>query len=476
MAVISRYFTDAQDKLESVDNLVAILQPKIFRGTVYVPTNKGDLSDIGSYGEDTVWLAMTVNDIEEKLGTDFGVLFKSPTEKYAFYSNIVQVAIASGGKVTDSGNIVLQIKDKVIKVLISYNKVRFKPYNGEFTLHRIAMPVQTSKQIVNDMHRILANWLGGSVEEADKLLDILSTALNPELCLKKYILLIGSGRNGKSTLLKMLEQLFLGNISNVRRQDIAKGASSVTMLNGKLLNLIFDGSPEFIKDNSNEKSIIVGEEIQIRKLYETDTTTVQTNALFIEALNEEPRYQDKSQAMRKRIIRFWFPNEYNEDSQFDRKMMSTPYLSALLYLIIQSLKKGHTLETLIEETDTSKKLSIEQAVNNDDFLSWFIQEYYYPDITIFYKIIYNGDVSMLNYDRIRSDYENFRTVILKATPTSSITMGKILSRYFIKGVSSARVGGVVRRVNKIVGITPLLREILTYYVEQDVKTGEHNVV
>ena len=217
----------------------------------------------------------------------------------------------------------------------------------------------TDKQFVYDT---ITEWLGGHVGETDSLLNHLATCLAPGYSAVKYILLLGEGRNGKSVLLTMLSELFgKENVSSVSRQMMAERSPTCVELNDKLLNVIFDGEMTYIKDSSMEKTLIAGEPGIVRMLYENGTTTVQTNALFIEALNQEPKARDKSSALQKRLVRFQFPNTYALDKEFFKHMTSEKMLGALLSLLIDHYVEEKDLARRLTPTAKSMELQLDQA-------------------------------------------------------------------------------------------------------------------
>jgi hypothetical protein len=96
-------------------------------------------------------------------------------------------------------------------------------------------------------------------------------------------------------------------------------------------------------------------------LYENGTTTVQTNALFVEALNLEPKVRDKSAALQKRLVRFQFPNVYQQDKAFHRHMTSERMLGALLSLLIDHYVEEKDIALKLTPTDKSMELQLDQV-------------------------------------------------------------------------------------------------------------------
>ena len=229
-------------------------------------------------------------------------------------------------------HLLVRVEDKV---MLLNDQGKLEPVTGDFVPNFLNVPYDPRSPLVEELWGYISEW-AGSEEQAHSLLHHISTALQPTWSASRYVLLIGEGKNGKSTLLKMLDKLIgKSNISGVSRQDMAAKSSTIIDLNGKLLNIIFDGPKEFLKDNSTEKTLVVGERLSVRPLYETFHVPVQTNALFIEGLQTEPHVADKSPALQKRLARFYFPNVYEEDLGFEEKMLEKEMLAAFLVLLLQ---------------------------------------------------------------------------------------------------------------------------------------------
>jgi hypothetical protein len=164
------------------------------------------------------------------------------------------------------------------------------------------------------------------------------------------------------------------NASSVTRQQISEMSPVVTDLNGKLLNLVFDGQATYLKDSGAEKTLIAGEPFPIRRLYESTPTTVQTSALFVEGLQHEPKSKDKSPALQKRLVRFHFPNVYPMDRAFEKLMLSEERLGAFLSLLIDHFVKEEDLAEMLAPTSKAMELQLEHMYVNStalQFMRWY---------------------------------------------------------------------------------------------------------
>lgn len=301
---------------------------------------------------------------------------------------------------------------------------------------------------------VINGWLN-SEEEAESLLHHLATALAPGWSAVKYVLMIGDGRNGKSVLLSMLADLFgPQNVSNVTRQQISERLPVCTELNSKLLNIIYDGEMAYIKDSSMEKTLIAGEPGYVRMLYENGNTRVQTNALFLEALNSEPKSRDKSSALQKRLSRFWFPNVYPLDNAFEREMRSEKMLGAFLSLLVDHYVPEYQLADKLKQTAGSVDLQIEQQLLNSPLLQ-FIEHLVGVDPTWISKLEVGGqtlDALLQSFMawRIQEGYNEYSTADVK----------KMFKEYFFTKRKSVRDGATVTKKDVISAPKPETQALL----------------
>jgi len=116
--------------------------------------------------------------------------------------------------------------------------------------------------------------------------------------------------------------------------------------------------------------LIAGEPIPIRKLYDSTATIVQTNALFLEGLNREPKTHDKSSALQKRIVRFQFPNVYTLDHRFEKSMLNERMLGAFLSLLIDRYVTEDEVAVKLAPTTKAIELQLEQMEANSSALQF----------------------------------------------------------------------------------------------------------
>ena len=316
-----------------------------------------------------IWQPLTRNDKRRLANQTQNILFATDSELTNFDLMLRQFAIEDESVIQ---HLLVRTEDGL--KMLDETGTLVEP-TGQFCPNVLKPVLNTDEAVKAEVFDVIKGWLN-SEEEAHSLLHHLATALCPGWSAVKYVLLIGDGRNGKSVLLSMLQDLFgASNVSNVTRQQIAERLPVCVELNNKLLNIIFDGEMAYIKDSSMEKTLIAGEPGYVRLLYENGNTRVQTNALFLEALNSEPKTRDKSGALQKRLSRFWFPNTYPIDMAFEKRMRSDELLGAFLSLLLDHFVTKYELADKLKQTSGSSALQVEQNLLNSplhQFVSYLV--------------------------------------------------------------------------------------------------------
>jgi hypothetical protein len=330
-----------------------------YRSTTYIPVDfetriVSTVPDI----DRTIWLPMNQHEVQRLAAHQFNTVFNTSSELSSFEFMVAQNA----RQVDEAATTLLVRTPHGLRVLDETGSLA--EVDGEFRPNALLPMLNEDKADKEWIQKVISDWLN-SDEEAESLLSHLATSLSPGWSAAKYILLLGDGRNGKSVLLKMLHSLFgRDNVSSVTRQAISQQSPAVLDLNGKLLNIIYDGMAEYLKDSGAEKSLIVGETVGIRRLYESTNTPVQTNALFLEALQQEPKTKDKSSALQKRLSRFHFPNVYALDHRFERSVLREPMLGAFLSVLIDRYVTEDRLALALAPTKQQVQLQLDQMFAN----------------------------------------------------------------------------------------------------------------
>ncbi len=131
----------------------------------------------------------------------------------------------------------------------------------------------------------------------------------------KTFMLLGSGANGKSTLLDLLEQ-FLGeeNVATPSLQQLLNNRFARIELYGKLANIHADLSSKELENTGTFKMLSGKDTIRGEKKYQ-DAIQFKNHAKLIYSANELPRTTDLTDAFFRRWIVIEFPNQFNEGDE-----------------------------------------------------------------------------------------------------------------------------------------------------------------
>lgn len=225
----------------------------------------------------------------------------------------------------------------------------------------------------------IKEFVGEVVHEDDvKLIqEMFGYCLLKDYPYAKAFMLLGSGANGKSTLLDLLERL-LGedNVATPSLQELLNNRFSRIELYGKLANIHADLSAEKLEKTGTFKMLTGGDTIRGEKKYQ-DAITFKNHAKLIYSANNLPRTEDRTEAFFRRWIVIEFPNQFTEDKEdtdpdLPDKLINEESMSGLLNWAIEGLER-------IQEQDgfskTKSRAEIEEKwIRETDSLRAFVDE------------------------------------------------------------------------------------------------------
>jgi putative DNA primase/helicase len=193
--------------------------------------------------------------------------------------------------------------------------------------------------------------------------------------LQKAFLLVGSGRNGKSTFLDLVKEI-LGkqNTTAISFKDLANNFRASAM-NNKLASLAGDISSAPLTDSDLFKSIVSGDEIMVEQKYKDAHAKSMFATLFF-AANKMPRTPDQSFGFYRRFTIVPFVADLNNVSRVDGLVFKQKLLEqdSLDYAAYRAVKAIHKLLTTTKEFTMPEEVvaMMEQyKIENSSVLSWF---------------------------------------------------------------------------------------------------------
>lgn len=159
--------------------------------------------------------------------------------------------------------------------------------------------------------------------------------------IQKAFMLVGSGRNGKSTLLRLLKA-FIGNdnVSSIAVQELEENHFAGANLMGKLANIYADLPAKSLATTGTLKMLTGGDNITAEKKFGGFVSFV-NYAKMIFSTNQMPETYDDTDAFYRRWVIINFPNTFEEkpDARIDERLKSESELSGLLNIAIVGLKR-----------------------------------------------------------------------------------------------------------------------------------------
>lgn len=177
--------------------------------------------------------------------------------------------------------------------------------------------------------------------ERDTIEELFGYCLVKNYSIQKWFMFLGSGANGKGTLLSTL-RTFLGaeNIAAVELQEFEK-PFSIAELYGRLANIVGDLSAKELYHSGRLKSLTGGDLLLAEKKFQNPFNFV-NHAKLIYSANELPKTFDGSTAFWRRVMLINFNKTFIDDGDIKdlwRKFITEEELSGILNLAINGIQR-----------------------------------------------------------------------------------------------------------------------------------------
>ena len=217
------------------------------------------------------------------------------------------------------------------------------------------------------LQKCTSNW--------EMFLEIVACALtkqhiNPE----KIVILVGSGSNGKSTILRAIQNVFGSDeVSNSTIQEIQGNRFALVTLEGRLLNISTDLPESPLDEFDKIKSITTSEEFL---KIEPKGATEHYADLYLTLLfscNQLPQMPNTSKAIIKRLCILPFLEHFEKDDQVKTDLSTEEEKSKILNTLLYYLDRVITNGGQLTKTQTEAQI-MDLWKNNSDGATLFINE------------------------------------------------------------------------------------------------------
>lgn len=216
--------------------------------------------------------------------------------------------------------------------------------------------------------------------------------------LQLAFMLVGTGRNGKSTYLDLVKAVLgKGNYGSISFKDLQNNFRA-SMLIEKLASFAGDVSNQPIQDSELVKSIIAGEEVTMEQKYK-DAVTQDVFATMFYACNSLPRTPDTSDGFYRRFCIIPFNADLTKVSKVDgmkfkANLLSPDALDYVAYKAIQAIANVLNNTREFTEPQEVKEMKENYRIDNSTILSW-------------YKENFKNDPTLLSKKKLTEAYLNY---------------------------------------------------------------------
>lgn len=263
----------------------------------------------------------------------------------------------------------IQFKDKIYDIKTGENFIATPKY---FVTNPIPWKVSESPE-TPIMDKIFEEWVGE--EYVGLLYEILAYSLIPDYPINRLFCLIGSGMNGKSKFLDLLQK-FVGkdNICSTELDTLLNSRFEVTRLHKKLVCLMGETNFNEMSKTSILKKLTGGDMIGFE--YKNKNPFEDHNyAKIIIATNNLPTTTDKTMGFYRRWCIIDFPNEFDEKKNILDDIPEEEY-GNLAYNSIVTLNKILEKRKFTNEGNLEERKEKYESKSNflNKFLELFVEE------------------------------------------------------------------------------------------------------
>lgn len=239
-----------------------------------------------------------------------------------------------------------------------------KPHSPEFN-SRVQLPYRFDpNSTCPRWNRFLREVFGDDIGKTKTLQQWFGYCLTNETFLQKFMVFKGTGANGKTVALSVLSKLVGGdNICAIPLRKMEKDFLLIT-LRDKLVNLCGEIKTSRLIDSDIIKLLTGEDPITVDVKYRS-AVTFRPTAKHIFSANEMPKFRDKTDALRRRIILLMFAQTFPEDKR-DRQLTAKllKELPGILRWALEGWKELSRTKEIYETASSSEyKARFAEALN-----------------------------------------------------------------------------------------------------------------
>lgn len=232
----------------------------------------------------------------------------------------------------------------------------------------------------------IESWMSDLANDSEDLTTLfwqsLGAVLRPRAGWKKMLILHGTGRNGKGTLLQLMRNLVgEGRYANANLEDLGRpfGMAAILPQRGVVPSLVCadeNGDP-YVKQIDKVKAMITGDGVSV-ECKNKDVISFRWQGVLVQCMNELLTTSESNESITHRLLTIPFVKEFgevNSGKTFDRKYIKLDYIArqdVLEYVVRRVLDHSMTeaYDTFIECAETDALLETQKELNDPITAFW----------------------------------------------------------------------------------------------------------
>lgn len=224
--------------------------------------------------------------------------------------------------------------------VLNLKTMEFGPHSQEYGFQYVLPYEYDPKATAPQFEKFLLEISNGRPDLVKVILEFMGYCVSGDECwTQKAMILLGSGRNGKSTLLDTLKKLIGHHAYSTCTLGDFKDPNARFTLFGKLCNIAEETPYESLLDASTFKNLVSGGEVVAKKLWQ-NKFSFKNRAKLIFAANEIPASKDAEEGFFRRFIvvpfDYYVPDE-KIDHDLHNKLASE--LAGILNLCLDAYRR-----------------------------------------------------------------------------------------------------------------------------------------
>lgn len=278
------------------------------------------------------------------------------------------------------------------------------------------------------LEKFISDVTVGDEQLRESLLMFLAAGLFqvPSVKVQKALFLLGSGGNGKSTFINIMQKIAgEENYTPYTMTDLKEDNKRV-WLDGKIFNFADENDPDSLLKSDEFKTLVGGAKVSAKFLYK-DTYVFENNAKIVVLCNRLPKTKDYTEGFFRRllIVPFDFKvSDENKDTMLDEKLEAE--LSGIFNLLKDSYFKLKKLKWIIPVADRSMNV-LENYRKDSDVILQFIDE---RCIVIEEREDLDRDADGVRIDRCFEEFANFCERNKVKTPSKTTFINRVVDSKF----------------------------------------------